>query len=57
MSGSYFGYIAAAYGIAALVIGGMILKIVIDYRGLKQALGKLAGDESGARRHPMTSAQ
>lgn len=57
MSGSYFGYIAAAYGIAALVIGGMILKIVIDYRGLKQALGKLAGTESGARRHPMTSAQ
>ena len=43
MSGSYFGYIAAAYGIAALVIGGMILKIVVDYRGLKQALGKLAG--------------
>jgi hypothetical protein len=26
-----------------LVIGGMILKIVTDYRGLKQALGKLAG--------------
>jgi hypothetical protein len=55
MSDSYWGYIIAAYTIAALAIGGMTVKILLDYRGLKQALGKLAGHEYPARRHPMSS--
>jgi Heme exporter protein D (CcmD) len=46
MSDSHWGFIIAAYAIAALVIGGVTLKILLDYRGLKQALGKLAGTNS-----------
>jgi|tagenome__1003787_1003787.scaffolds.fasta_scaffold20204400_2 hypothetical protein len=43
MTDAHLGFIIAAYVIAGLVIGGITLKILIDYRGLKQALGKLAG--------------
>jgi hypothetical protein len=43
MSESYWGYITAAYTIAALAIGGMTVKILLEYRSLKQGLGKLAG--------------
>ena len=43
MTNPHWGFIAAAYVITALVIGGTTLKILLDYRGLKQALGKMAG--------------
>jgi len=46
MSDPHWGFIIAAYVIAALVIGGMALKIVLDYRNLKQALGKIASTNS-----------
>jgi hypothetical protein len=42
MSDSHWGFIIAAYILTACVIGGMVLKILLDYRGLKQALDKMA---------------
>ena len=43
MSDPHVGFIVAAYAVTALVIGGTTLKILLDYRNLKQALSKLAG--------------
>jgi heme exporter protein CcmD len=34
-------FILASYAIATLAIGGAALAIVLDYRALKRALGKL----------------
>jgi hypothetical protein len=42
MTGSHWGFILAAYLVTALVIGGMTLKILLEYRGLRRALGKVA---------------
>ncbi|MCW2783289.1 MAG: hypothetical protein JWR35_3738 [Marmoricola sp.] len=42
MTDSHWGFILAAYLVTALVIGGMTLKILLDYRALTRALGKLA---------------
>jgi Heme exporter protein D (CcmD) len=42
MSDSHWGFIIVAYIVTACVIGGMVLKILLDYRGLKQALDKMA---------------
>jgi hypothetical protein len=47
MSDPHWGYIIAAYAVAALVIGGMSLKIWLDYRGLSRALVRM-----GAEREP-----
>jgi hypothetical protein len=41
MTDSHWGFILAAYLVAACVLGGMSLKIVLDYRGLKQGLDKM----------------
>ncbi|GAC1334792.1 MAG: hypothetical protein NVSMB26_18110 [Beijerinckiaceae bacterium] len=41
MSDPHWGFIIAAYAVAAFVIGGMSLKIWLDYRGLAQALARL----------------
>ena len=46
MSDPRWGYILAAYLVTALVIGGVILKILLDYRSLKQALGRMVGTPS-----------
>lgn len=43
MSDPHWGFIVAAYVVTALVIGGMTLKIALDYRALKLALSKMAG--------------
>lgn len=43
----YGFYIGAAYGFAALAVGVTILRIALDYRGLKQ---KLARFDKGERR-------
>lgn len=40
MSDSHWGFIAAAFAVALIVIGGVTLKILLDYRRLKQALAK-----------------
>jgi hypothetical protein len=42
MTDSHWGFIAAAYLVSALVVGGITLKIFLDYRGLKRSLGNLA---------------
>jgi hypothetical protein len=43
MTHSHWGFILAAYLVTGLVIGGMILKIWLDYRGLRRALGRMVG--------------
>jgi heme exporter protein CcmD len=43
MTDSHWGFILAAYAVTALVIGGMTLKILLDYRRLQQELGTMAG--------------
>jgi heme exporter protein CcmD len=43
MSDSHWEFIVVAYFVTACVIGGMVLKILLDYRGLKRALDKIAG--------------
>lgn len=40
----YSGYILAAYGFAAVLIGFIVGKIALDYRELKQKLERF-GDE------------
>jgi len=37
----HFGFVAAAYGIAALVILGMIAAVLADYRAQSRALRRL----------------
>jgi heme exporter protein CcmD len=51
MSEPHWGFIVAAYVITALVVGGMTLKIALDYRALKRALSKMAG--ANATRHDL----
>jgi heme exporter protein CcmD len=51
MTESHWGFILAAYAVTALVIGGMAVKILLDYRRLQQELGtmtgaKIAGDDA-----------
>ena len=43
MSDPHWGFIAAAYLITALAIGGITLKILLDYRNVRRALGRMAG--------------
>ncbi|MEA2758197.1 MAG: hypothetical protein QOH65_810 [Methylobacteriaceae bacterium] len=43
MSESHWEFIVVAYFVTTCVIGGMTLKILLDYRGLKRALDKIAG--------------
>jgi len=40
----YSGYILAAYGFAAVLIGFMVVKIALDYRELKAKLARF-GDQ------------
>jgi heme exporter protein CcmD len=41
MDTPHIGFIVAAYGIAAVVIAGMIGAILVDYRGLRASLAAL----------------
>jgi heme exporter protein D len=45
----HFGFVAAAYAVAALVVAGMILAILADYRAQSRALRALeeARERSG----------
>jgi heme exporter protein CcmD len=38
----HFGFVVAAYGLGFLIIAGMILSILVDYRSLKRALEKFS---------------
>ncbi|MFC0217254.1 heme exporter protein CcmD [Pseudochelatococcus lubricantis] len=38
MSGGHMGYIVAAYAFAAITVGGLILRAVLDHRAQQRAL-------------------
>ena len=42
MTDTHWAFIIAAYVLSAVVIGGMTLKILFDYRNLSKALEKAA---------------
>lgn len=46
MTDTHWGFIIAAYLVAALVIGGMTLKILIEHRSLKKLVGELGRTNS-----------
>ncbi len=54
MSGPYFGYILAAYGFAALVVGGLVLRAFWDHRTQVRALAAL--EARGVRRRSRRAA-
>jgi heme exporter protein CcmD len=41
MAAPHFGFVAAAYAFAAVVVVGMVAAIVRDYRSLSAALARL----------------
>ncbi len=43
MTGDYFGYIAAAYGISALVLAALCLFVMLDARSAARRLEALEG--------------
>lgn len=49
MQSSYFGFIAAAYGMAAFALGALALWTFLDARSVSRRLKALEG-ERGARR-------
>ena len=46
--GPHGGFIVASYAAAVLIVGGLILRTMIEHRSLQAALRRL--EESGARR-------
>jgi heme exporter protein D len=44
----HLGFIVAAYGVTILVVAGLILRAVLDYRAQRRALGEL--EARGMRR-------
>jgi heme exporter protein D len=46
--GPHGGFIVASYAAAVLIVGGLILRAVLDHRMQKAALARL--EERGARR-------
>ncbi len=52
MTDPHFGFVAAAYAFGFLIVATMIVVILRDYRGLKQALSKFPGrGERGGAGH------
>ena len=49
---TYAGYVAAAYGAAAIVLIGMIAYVVADLRAQKRKLARLAAEGFGRRGDP-----
>ncbi len=45
MSDPHFAFIFGSYVITALVVGGLIVWTLLDYRRLRQALDKLPGQD------------
>ena len=48
--GPHAAFIVAAYAVTALVIGGLIVRAVLDHRAQTRALGEL--ESRGAGRRP-----
>lgn len=46
LAAPHIGFVLAAYGIAVVVIGGMILATLLDYSGLKKKLEQAAARTS-----------
>ena len=42
----HLGFIIAAYALALVIVAGMVVTILADYRNLKQALASLSGETS-----------
>jgi heme exporter protein CcmD len=42
----HLGFIIAAYALAFVIVAGMVVTILADYRNLKQALASLSGETS-----------
>ena len=40
------GFILTAFGVTAVIVGGMIVAIMRDHRALKRALARIAPDQS-----------
>ena len=47
MSQSYTLYIALAYGVSVLVIGGIGLRIILEHRALKRDLAAMGAPTDG----------
>jgi heme exporter protein CcmD len=47
MTEAHIGFVVAAYGVAAIVLIGMIVAVVVDYRAQRQALRRLEGRDDG----------
>jgi heme exporter protein CcmD len=44
MSGAYAGFILASYASAVIILGGMVLVSILDYRGAKARLAQQEND-------------
>jgi heme exporter protein CcmD len=44
----HIGFVIAAYAIAAIVLVGMTIAVVVDYRTQKKALERLEGRREGS---------
>jgi heme exporter protein CcmD len=51
LAAPHVGFVLAAYAIAFVVITGMILATILDYRGLKKKLQQAAARASRGRDH------
>lgn len=47
MTGDYWGYIATAYGVTALVAGGVAVWILWEHRRLRAELARYGSSPSG----------
>jgi heme exporter protein D len=51
--GPHAAYILASYALAAVIVGGLVLQAILDYRTQRAALQRL--EAAGARRRSGTS--
>ncbi len=47
----HIGFVIAAYSIAFVVIGGMVIGTLVDYRSLKKSLERVETRTRGQRDH------
>jgi heme exporter protein CcmD len=46
MSGAYAGFILASYGAAILILGGMVVGSILEYRSAKARLAHFENDRT-----------
>jgi heme exporter protein CcmD len=46
MTGAYAGFILAAYAAAILILGGMVVVSIVDYRNAKARLASFENDRT-----------